>query len=242
MSVYFNLGSVLKKASKGWVCRALMVGYAYCFGILYPSGGYGYEGVEASSQHWDESEFPWAVLVYWGRTAHNTLLEVLQFDYSGFENETLNSLEFSFTLPPQHGFRAFFEKILWASCVELNSNFTYRHDVEDPIYEWDPYFSVRWKKFPWDSFLSTSFAMGEGFSYDSRVPTVEMDTTSDSDGTRHLLNYLLFEVTAGLPRYPAWEIVARIHHRSGVFGLYGAENSGSTAVGFGVRYRFGAHR
>lgn len=48
----------------------------------------------------------------------------------------------------------------------------------------------------------------------------------------------MFETTAALPMFPYLEAVARIHHRSGVFGLYGAGNSGSTAIGIGERVRF----
>jgi hypothetical protein len=51
------------------------------------------------------------------------------------------------------------------------------------------------------------------------------------------LNYLAFEVE-GLVT-PEWSIVARIHHRSGAYGLYSGVREGSNGYLLGVRHRFG---
>ena len=61
--------------------------------------------------------------------------------------------------------------------------------------------------------LPTTFAVGEGISYATEVPELE-----PGEGASQWLNYLLFEVTFALPKYPEWAIVGRIHHRSGFFG------------------------
>jgi len=50
-----------------------------------------------------------------------------------------------------------------------------------------------------------------------------------------LLHYLLLEATFGPPNSP-WSVVTRIHHRSGIFGLF--SHSGSNVISAGVRYRF----
>jgi hypothetical protein len=62
-----------------------------------------------------------------------------------------------------------------------------------------------------------------------------VEEENDEDA-QQALNYLLFEVALGLPEYPKWDLVFRIHHRSEVFGLYGA--GGSNFVGAGIKFSF----
>ena len=194
----------------------------------------------SQKEHWDAltaNEKRWAVLFYWGRTTDHTLHEVLETNYGGLVGETLYSGELSYRLAQDNATTAFFHRFLWVNSTELNANFTYRDDVSGSIYEGNPYFSIRWAHFPWDKYLVNSFAVGEGISYDTHISSVETDVTTDG-GTRRLLNFLMFEATFALPSHPNIELVARVHHRSGAFGLYGAENSGSSAIGLGIRYRF----
>ena len=194
----------------------------------------------SQKEHWDglnANEKPWALLFYWGRTTDHTLHEVLETNYGGLIGETLYSGELSYRLAQNNPATAFFHRFLWVNSTELNANFTYRDDVSGSIYEGNPYFSIRWAHFPWDKYIVNSFAVGEGISYDTHISSVETDLTTDG-GTRRLLNFLMFEATFALPSHPHIELLARIHHRSGAFGLYGAENSGSSAIGLGIRYRF----
>lgn len=92
---------------------------------------------------------------------------------------------------------------------------------------------ARWHRFPWDQYVDTSFAVGDGLSYNTKVSKVEEE---DDDDAGHWLNYLLFELTMGLPQYPHWDAVYRIHHRSGIHGFIG--DGGSNFVTFGVKYSF----
>lgn len=94
---------------------------------------------------------------------------------------------------------------------------------------------ARWHPFPWDRYLDTSFAIGEGLSYATEVPKVEVARGQDS---AKLLNYLLFELTLALPKYPHWQVVALMHHRSGAFGLFSGVTGGSNFFGGGVKYLF----
>jgi hypothetical protein len=96
---------------------------------------------------------------------------------------------------------------------------------------------ARWTRFPWDDVLDTSVAFGQGVSFASKVPEVEPRADRDEE-SRRLLNYLMVEVALAPPGDSRWSAVTRIHHRSGVFGLYGGVNGGSNFVGLGVRYRF----
>jgi hypothetical protein len=90
---------------------------------------------------------------------------------------------------------------------------------------------ARWVTFPWNAYLYTTFAVGEGISYATEVPELEQEA-----GASQWLNYLLFEVTFALPKYPEWAIVGRIHHRSGFFGALAP--NGSNVVAAGIKYRF----
>jgi hypothetical protein len=120
--------------------------------------------------------------------------------------------------------------------VQVAGNATIRQgDNQHTIYEADPYLLFRWANMPWDHYINTSFGLGEGVSYDSSVPAIEK---RQNNNTKRLLNYLMFEATFALPRYPTLQVVARIHHRSGAYGLYHAGNTGSNDVGLGIRYLF----
>jgi hypothetical protein len=164
---------------------------------------------------------------------NNNLGQVVRGDIS-IDYDTLYSFELGKELDCCNPMRKFLQSIL--STIELIGNFTVLDDTYGTIYEVNPYLAFRWNQFPWNRIIKTSFALGEGVSYVSKVPYAEQ---FNSDKPRRLLNFLLFEATVALPNHPEWELVGRIHHRSGVFGFYHANNSGSTAVGLGIRYRFG---
>jgi hypothetical protein len=92
---------------------------------------------------------------------------------------------------------------------------------------------ARWLKFPWDKYVDTSLAVGDGLSYNTQTSDVEKD---DDEDAGRWLNYLMFEVTLGRPKYPRWDFVYRIHHRSSVRGRIGT--GASNFVTAGVKYAF----
>ena len=94
---------------------------------------------------------------------------------------------------------------------------------------------ARWLTFPWDEFLDTTFAVGEGLSVATEVPEIEKRSHKEASA---FLNYLLFELTFPLQFLSQCDFVARIHHRSGVFGLFDNVKGASNAVGLGLKYRF----
>lgn len=174
-----------------------------------------------------------AVLYYYGVTGDSALLHILKGQFKRYP-EYVQSLEYTHTLPRDNRVRRFFCPIV--GVVQLNANVTIRNGrYESTIYELDPYISFRWANWPWNHYLMTSLAVGEGISYASSVPAVEK---KDNNNTKRLLNYLMLEATFAAPAYPRLQLVARIHHRSGAFGLYGANNTGSNVVGLGLRYLF----
>jgi hypothetical protein len=108
-----------------------------------------------------------------------------------------------------------------------------KHFGEQDHWELNALLIARWVTFPWNSYLVTTFAVGDGVSYATEVPKLEKGS---SDDTAQWLNYLLFELTVALPTHPALAVVARLHHRSGFYSAL-APNA-INAFGFGIKYRF----
>ncbi len=178
--------------------------------------------------------YPWSVLYYYGWTVSNPLIDVLTLHDLQRWPETIQSFELAYTLSEQNPVRRFFNPIV--GVIQLAGNFTVRDGKNEPtIYEFDPYMIFRWANFPWNKYLNTSFALAEGVSYVTSVPAVEK---KDNDNTKRFLNYLIVELTFAAAEFPRLQLVARIHHRSGAFGLYHAGNTGSNDLGLGLRYLF----
>ncbi|MGH7325576.1 MAG: hypothetical protein ACREJ9_13170 [Candidatus Rokuibacteriota bacterium] len=97
--------------------------------------------------------------------------------------------------------------------------------------------NVRWITFPWDAYIDTSVAFGSGLSYATEAPEVEARDNPDT-GSARFLHYIMLEVVLAVPGAPRWGVVARVHHRSGVFGLFEGVGRASNAFAGGLRYRF----
>ena len=95
--------------------------------------------------------------------------------------------------------------------------------------------AIRWSKFPWNHYVSTSLAYGLGPSYASKEPAAEID---EHDSTKQFLVYWFGEIAFGPPD-SNWAGVFRIHHRSGAFGLIADRGEGgSNTLAVGLKYRF----
>ncbi len=175
-----------------------------------------------------------SAMVYYGVTENNSLLQVLSFHTLNRWPEQIQSFELAHTLDQENFLRRFVSPVV--GVVQVAGNITHRNGKdENQIYEFDPYVIFRWANLPWNNYVNTSFALGEGVSYASSVPSIEKE---GSDNTKRFLNYLMFEATFAMPSYPRLQVLARVHHRSGAYGLYRAGNSGSNDVGLGIRYLF----
>lgn len=95
----------------------------------------------------------------------------------------------------------------------------------------------RWQRFPWRDVLRTTLAIGDGLSYATEVPPLEAASHSNEGATR-LLNYILVEMTAAPPQVKEWSLVVRVHHRSGVYGLFDGVKGGSNVIGVGVKFYY----
>jgi len=96
---------------------------------------------------------------------------------------------------------------------------------------------IRWKRFPWNHYLRTSIAIGDGLSYATEVPPLELKSHTNT-GAARLLNYLVIEMTVSPPQIQNWSIVGRIHHRSGVFGLFNDVRGGSNVLVLGIKFAY----
>ena len=110
-----------------------------------------------------------------------------------------------------------------------------KHWGEQDHFEFNALLGLRWLPFPWDRYLDTSFAVGAGLSYATDDPEIEVEK---NDRTARLLGYLMFELGVVVPQQPKWTLFARVHHRSGAFGLFDGVSGGSNVLGAGLRYAF----
>ncbi len=95
---------------------------------------------------------------------------------------------------------------------------------------------LRWRQFPWNDFLTTSFAVYPiGPSYVAKLAPVEV---SKDGRSANWLNYFSVELTFAAPSMPELEVLFRLHHRSGVFGLINGSTNGADFLSVGARYRF----
>ena len=179
-------------------------------------------------------KYRWAATYYYGLTMNNPLVQVATLTNLKRWPENIQSFEISYTLDRCNPVRRFFYPVV--GIVQIDGNFTIRNGKnENTIYEFNPYFNIRWANLPWNNYVNTSFAIGEGVSYDTSYSSIEK---KGNNNTKRLLNFLVLEATFAPPNYPRLQLVARIHHRSGAFGLYHAGNSGSNDIGLGIRYLF----
>lgn len=81
--------------------------------------------------------------------------------------------------------------------------------------------------------LSFNLAVGGGLSFASERPRLE--GAIDVRPTR-FLNYLAFEAEFSHEDWKGVSLVARLHHRSGIFGLIAPQKSGSNFIGAGIRF------
>jgi hypothetical protein len=87
-------------------------------------------------------------------------------------------------------------------------------------------------------FLRLNAAAGVGMSHAFGTPTYE-DADPNEPDKRYRTQFLLtLELEWSIEQAPAFSLVTRIHHRSGIYGLVAPSKVGSNFVVAGLRYRF----
>ncbi len=97
---------------------------------------------------------------------------------------------------------------------------------------------VRYDNFPWNHVLRTTVAASIGVNYINTLPASENPPGDPGAARSKLLHYFAPEITFALPDQPQHELLFRLHHRSGVFGLFNGVHGGADAFVMGYRYRF----
>ena len=165
---------------------------------------------------------PSSLTVYAGQSNSNDLLQIIHFEFGGFEPYPILGLEYSKVFRETR----FFD-------LEWAFHFV-KHFETVSLFELDGLATFRWKSFPWNEWVTTSLGIGEGVSWATGYPSSE----SVSQNIRApLLNYLWIDVRMGLPSMPEWFLDLILHHRSGVYGLLGVAG-GSNYISLGVTRRF----
>ncbi|MGI9452053.1 MAG: hypothetical protein ACR2QH_15640 [Geminicoccaceae bacterium] len=117
--------------------------------------------------------------------------------------------------------------------IEIEGQIVRHFGIQDH-WEFNALGVIRWTDFPWDHQLDMSAAGGLGLSYATVLPKAELEFEGE---TERLLVYWMLELEAALPSANAWSILARLHHRSPAYGLFG-DGGGVNVLGLGLRYRF----
>jgi hypothetical protein len=96
---------------------------------------------------------------------------------------------------------------------------------------------LRYDGLPWNDKVYTTIGVNTGVSLLTNLS--DFEEWRDSNGkSSELLHYLGPELTFAAPENKDLEFVLRLHHRSGVFGLFDGVVSGSTFISTGIRVRF----
>lgn len=169
-----------------------------------------------------------AITAFYGRYSDNALTEdILLSKELEYEDSDLLVLAYS------QIFHRFWENAgQWEWEGQIGKHF----GLQDH-YELNGLVVLRWNQWPWSDVVRTSFALGEGLSWASEVPALELSSHTN-EGATQLLNYLLVEITLGAVSILDWDFVFRIHHRSGIFGSFDGVDGGSNIIGFGLKWRF----
>jgi hypothetical protein len=188
-----------------------------------------------------DQENLWSLLFYRGTTSGQSFLGVISFHYSGI-GETMYSAELAYTLSKYNVINKYLNPY---ATFQFAGNLGERFSTQenDWTFEGDLYLILRWKYFPWNHFVTTTVAIGDGGSYTSHILPGEKDDPGLKPGTtsndlRRFLNFFLLEATFAMPKHPKLQLVTRLHHRCTLFGVTSSSKQGSTNIGVGIRYYF----
>jgi len=165
----------------------------------------------------------WFAGVYGGRFSDNALLDILRF-----QTNIKDSSIYVLSIGKELG--RYENKIAY----EVEGQFGVHRGLQSHE-EINAAFALRWLPMPWDRYLDTSIAIGNGLSYATAEPPLEKMEQKDNKASQWL--YYIYAEMAFEPYNDAqWDLFVRVHHRSGIFGLINGIDSGSNFIGIGVRF------
>lgn len=119
--------------------------------------------------------------------------------------------------------------------LELPFMLTLVDEDDEPMFpDYNLGLKFRWRNFPWNRYLSTTFAIGGGLSYSSRIWTADR-RRHEGEHRSHLKYWLPIEFTLALPRHPKHQLMLFIDHQSGGWMF---DTGGVDAWGAGYRIQF----
>lgn len=120
--------------------------------------------------------------------------------------------------------------------VEAEAGVSARFGDENLGEAWTAFY-LRYDDLPWNDTVYTTIGVNTGVSLLTDLS--DFERWRDEKGRSSvLLHYLGPEFTFADPENKDLELVLRLHHRSGVFGLFDGVVSGSTFLSAGIRVRF----
>jgi hypothetical protein len=180
-------------------------------------------GADESEKVGQDDKYPWHVTAFWGAAFQEKLRDLFTFQ-ARFEDDTyVAGMALS---------RDIWHYKDWLA-IELEGQVAKHYGEQADQWEFVGVFVFRYLKFPWNKYVPTTVAFGEGLSYYTELSELELD---DSEDATKLTNYLLLELTVGYPSLPQWDLSVRVHHRSGIYGLI--SNAGSNYLCGALRYSF----
>lgn len=186
-------------------------------------------------------ERTWLVSLYAGQWADTNLPDLprrmvdgsLRFESPKYVGIGLNrALIRAYDLPLPFGIR------LRGNSLELDTSLLQHFDGQDNI-EAAAALMARTGQIRPGLGLGVNLAAGAGLSYAFGTTGFEIgrDGVQGQD-TYRLQIHLVFEVEAMQADLPGWSVLARLHHRSGGYGLVSPQRTGSNFLGFGLRRSF----
>ena len=165
-----------------------------------------------------KSDYKWFVSIYGGLNAEENFAKIVVPNASISDSNYIVVVALA---------REIYRYKQWLS-FELEGQVGKHFGPKDDQWEFVGAILGRWHRFPWDKYIDTSFAMGAGLSLNSEVSQLELDR---DENAQRLLGYLAFETTFGLPQFPRWDLMIRVHHRSGAQGIIGESVTNYLCVG-----------
>jgi hypothetical protein len=165
----------------------------------------------------------WALTVYGGKLAEETIEDIYTF------SATFDTPAYLVTAALARRMASFFDDGL---IFELEGQVTKHFDYMDH-WELNGLGIFRLPLFSRSEVLNMSLAWGGGLSLASEIPRVEEEEAiRDDEDANELLFYMLVELTFNIPKAPQWNLVFRLHHRSGAAGTLGEVGSNFVCAGF----------
>ncbi|MBM9548732.1 hypothetical protein JWG40_17025 [Leptospira sp. 201903074] len=176
----------------------------------------------------------WTLVLYGGIFTTTDLIPIVFRQKTDYKESYIGS--FGISRPLDYRIRWF--DFLWEGNVT-------KHFGEMNHWEMNGFYIVKIDRMYGSPF---SLSLGEGLSLASENPKLENKAKGyyldglqkDAIESRALLNYMMVEISSYLPFERKTELFLRVHHRSGIFGLYCPPdpNCGSNFVSYGFRTSF----